>query len=161
MCDMFLGMRSQLLFCLHILPASSAHFFLLFSLQIKLGLRRQFVPVPSSCAKDEPCVPAFPSYHHQTEVTCTARQDVIFLHLCCDAEVATCGWDGLTAGWCQPCSAGLLWLHGVTQSPGGVRDVSLNLLHTFLSASLFFVGQQNVQVFQQIQILPSKPGAYL
>lgn len=48
----------------------------------------------------------------------------------------------------------------VSQSPWGVRDVSLNLLHTFLSNSLPFVGQQNVQVFQQIQIVPSKAGAY-
>lgn len=43
--------------------------------------------------------------------------------------------------------------------PVGVRTVSLNLLHPSLSTSLPSVGLQNVQIFQQMQILPIKPGA--
>lgn len=67
--DMFLGMYSQLLFCLHIFLTSSAHFLLLFPLQINLGIRCHFVPSASATVTSRTCpkhLPVPSSWCHHT-----------------------------------------------------------------------------------------------
>lgn len=67
--DMFLGMYSQLLFCLHIFLTSSAHFLLLFPLQINLGIRCRFVPLASATVASMTCSKHLPfpsSWCHHT-----------------------------------------------------------------------------------------------